>query len=311
MAFNPILNNPYDDPKFHYQTDVDGNLDHEDIQKARRPFVAVAPPQPNKQPVDQALFSINEVAPAYGTHLINLLRKEVGEWRRSGYNGTTRITKSLLSYWFLDTLRDNKLFFVQREALETAIWLNEVAPNCNPGTNILNKLRQANQTQDTNVALNRVAFKMATGTGKTVVMAGLILYHFFNREEYRNDVRFADNFLLIAPGITIRDRLSVLIPEPTNRGLLARDYYRQRALVPSGWDEQLNKLNAKLVITNYHAFEPRTLQGNKRSPFDGKAGAEPAKEDFNQVLKRILPAFRTHSRLLILNDEAHHCYLPL
>jgi type III restriction enzyme len=71
--------------------------------------------------------------------------------------------------------------------------------------------------------LARIAFKMATGTGKTVVMAALIAYHYFNRAEYRNDTRFADNFLIITPGITIRDRLGVLRVD-TRTGAEAQDY---------------------------------------------------------------------------------------
>ncbi len=114
---------------------------------------------------------------------------------------------------------------------------------------------------------------MATGTGKTVVMAALIAYHFYNRQEYSSDIRFADNFLVIAPGVTIRERLSVLRVDVRD-GTEAEDYYAQRSLIPRSWRPRLHALNSKLVITNYHAFEPKTLQGNKRSPYDGKAGPD-------------------------------------
>ena len=87
-----------------------------------------------------------------------------------------------------------------------------------------------------------------------------------------------------------------------------------RFLIPRGWENKLGNLNSRIVITNYHAFEPRTLQGNKRSPFDGKLDVggkkQVATEDFNQVTRRVLGKFKPGSRLLILNDEAHHCYLP-
>jgi type III restriction enzyme len=188
------------------------------------------------------------------------------------------------------------------------------------GQNILEKLREAQQSVGANAAdqLPRIAFKMATGSGKTVVMACLICYHYFNRQEYRNDERFADYFLIIAPGVTIKDRLGVLKVD-TNHDATRKekeDYYHIRALAPSAMEQRLQGLNARLVITNYHAFEPKILQGNKRSPFDGKVNLKGEKmetgnkENTTQVIKRVLSGFKQGGRLLVLNDEAHHCYLP-
>jgi type III restriction enzyme len=263
------------------------------------------------------MFEVNDLELVYGEHLINLCRKEVGLWRRELYTNTTRVTRELLLFWFDNPERHavKKLFFAQREAIETAIWINEVAPKSNAGQNILNQVRAGQKTASENPAeqLPRLAFKMATGSGKTVVMGCLVLYHFFNRQEYRNDPRFADYFLLVAPGVTIKDRLGVLFVDTKNRHN-REDYYYQRGLVPPGLEPRLENLNARLVITNYHAFEPKTLQGNKKSPFDGKLDAEgkkqEAKEDFSLVLRRVLGKFKKDSRLLVLNDEAHHCYLP-
>jgi type III restriction enzyme len=158
---------------------------------------------------------------------------------------------------------------------------------------------------------------MATGSGKTVVMACLICYHYFNRQEYRNDTRFADYFLIVAPGVTIKSRLGVLFVDTKNKNPKdIEDYYRVRGLIPTNMEHRLENLNARLVITNYHTFEPKILQGNKRSPFDGKVDLQGKKidtgnkEDFSQVVKRTLGKFKAGSRVLILNDEAHHCYLP-
>jgi hypothetical protein len=145
------------------------------------------------------------------------LRKEVGTWREEKYPNTNRITRELLHFWFLNDERsDNlKLFFAQREAVETAIFLNEVAEKSNAGQNIL-RILQDGQTIGASSENNlpRIAFEMATGTGKTVVMAALIVYHYFNRVEYRNDTRFADCFLVVTPGVTIKNRLSVLEVDP-------------------------------------------------------------------------------------------------
>ncbi|MFN5308851.1 MAG: BPTD_3080 family restriction endonuclease [Candidatus Kapaibacterium sp.] len=324
---NPILNSPYYEPKEHYATVASGAeqgaLDYTTIVKGRRVFnpnSEGAIPARQMNPQTQA-FEVNDFAAEYSTHIINLCRKEVGEWRKSKYPHTTRISKELLTFWFdnPERLVTKKLFFAQQEAVETAIWLNEVAEKSNAGQHIVNMLRKGQQTVSDNSAdqLPRIAFKMATGSGKTVVMACLICYHYFNRQEYRNDTRFADYFLIVAPGITIKSRLGVLFVDTKNKNPNdIEDYYRVRALIPQSMEHRLENLNARLVITNYHTFEPKILQGNKRSPFDGKVDLNGNKidtdntEDFSQVVKRTLGKFKTGSRLLILNDEAHHCYLP-
>ncbi len=318
---NPILNSPYEEPLLHYHTDSQGSLNYEEVIKGRRIFKNDSAVIPNKQSGQKELFEWNEDAASYGTHIINLCRNEVGKWRNENYPNTSRITKELLTFWFKNPERlvTKRLFFAQQEAVETAIWLNEVAEKTNAGQHILNLLRVGQQTVSDSAAdqLPRIAFKMATGSGKTVVMACLICYHYFNRQEYRNDTRFADCFLIIAPGITIKSRLSVLFVDTKNKNPRdIQDYYRVRALIPPSMESKLENLNAKLIITNYHTFEPKILQGNKKSPFDGKvdlAGKKidtNNKEDFAQVIKRTLSNFKLGSRLLVLNDEAHHCYLP-
>lgn len=314
---NPILNNPYTEPKQYYDTDSTGSLDYNKVVKGRRIFKGTISTLPQKQGPQKELYEWNDDGDNYKDLLVNLVREEVGKWRKEGYPNTTRVTKTLLDYWFRneERLNEHKLFFAQQEAVESAIWLNEVAEKSNVGNNILGKLKEAQLVTDAaDNNLPRIAFKMATGSGKTVVMACLILYHYLNRQEYRGDTRFADNFLLVAPGVTIKDRLSVLFVDESKAENMAHDYYRVRRLVPAVFQGQLVGLNARIVITNYHAFEPKTLQGNKKSPFDGKITSTgeklEAKESFNQLAKRLLGKFKTDSRLLVLNDEAHHCYLP-
>src|SRR5690606_3281241 len=135
-------------------------------------------------------FDINELDEVYGGELVNLVRKEVGLWRVARYPNVTRVTNDLLRFWFLNDERlvTQNLFFAQQEALEIAIWLNEVAYKSNAGQFILDQLHKSHQSvsDDINAQLPRIAFKMATGTGKTVVMGALIIYHYLNRQEYRN-----------------------------------------------------------------------------------------------------------------------------
>jgi len=318
---NPILNNPYVDPLLHYATDLDGSLNYTDVREGRRIFSPDISAMPSRQGPQGSLFEVNDYEAEYNAHIINLCRKEVGKWRIDKYPNTTRVTKEILTFWFDNLEREvyHNLFFAQQEAVETAIWLNEVAEKSNVGQNILNLIRKGQQSVSKEPAdqLPRIAFKMATGTGKTVVMGCFILYHYFNRQEYRNDTRFADYFLIVTPGVTIKDRLGVLFVDVKNKNSSAnQDYYYIRHLVPQNLEHRLENLNARLVITNYHTFEPKTLQGNKRSPFDGKVDLKGNKidtgnkEDFSQVVKRTLGKFKNGSRLLIMNDEAHHCYLP-
>lgn len=316
---SPILNGPYEEPGHHYATAEDGSLDYERPLPGRRLFVPTTPQIPLGRPDQGSVFDINDFAGEYRNHLVNLVREQVKAWRNSGYESvTSRVTLDLLRFWFdnADRPPHKQLFFAQREAVETAIWLNEVAHKSNAGTHVLQQLRLANETvEDAASVFPRICFKMATGTGKTVVMACLLLYHFFNRSEYRNDPRYADYFLLVAPGVTIRDRLSVLrVDTLAERDIDASDYYRQRQLVPPAYAGLLPGLNSRLVITNFHAFEPRQIGGNKRSPMDGKMGPDGKKmqalEGAAEVMRRVLPGFKPGRRLLVVNDEAHHCYLP-
>jgi len=318
---NPILNNPYKEPTTHYATRSDGKIDYTEVVNERRIFVpdqnTVIPARTGSQ---KDAFDINDEGKSYESHVVNKLRIQVKEWRNNEYPHVTRVTKDLLQHWFLQYEEDplKNLFFCQREALETAIWLNEVAERSNPGTAILEQLHNAQKEVDPNAKINqlpRIAFKMATGTGKTVVMAGLILYHYLNRQNYSSDTRFADYFLVVAPSITIRDRLQVLkVDENPENKQHRNDYYAERKLVPRKYEQFLGGLNSRIIITNYHSFQLKTLQGNKRSIYDGKLDADGNKtsetETPNQMVKRVLSSFKPDRRLLVLNDEAHHCYLP-
>ena len=196
METNPILNSPYVEPRLHYSTAEDGSLDYESIINGRRFFDPTGQVIPVRQSPQKNLGYGEQSTPDIDNHLINLCRKEVGKWRDDNYPNTTRVTRELIAFWFQNPERTGtrRLFFAQREAVETAIWLNEIAYRSNAGQHILNLLRRGQESVGTDKEnqLPRIAFKMATGTGKTVVMACLILYHYCNRQEYRNDTRFAE-----------------------------------------------------------------------------------------------------------------------
>ncbi len=170
------------------------------------------------------------------------MRERLTIWRKGGYQGITSVTRRLLEYWS-NPQREHRLFFCQIEALETAIYLTEVAGKYGDAW-IENTLREA--AQAANPLLYRIAFKMATGSGKTLVMAMLIAWQALNKLANPQDARFSDAFLVCTPGITIRDRLRVLLPSDPN------NYYRLHDLVPPDLFPELGK--ARLVITNFHAF---------------------------------------------------------
>lgn len=321
---SPILNNPYEEPRLHYDADLNGNLDYNKILQGRRPYSAHIGIAPNR--VESALFTNADVEDDDpNASFINTIRKEVKKWRENGYPKVTRVTRELLSFWFDNPERQNfqKLFFCQREAVETAVYLNEVADfDPNMGREILRQLNERIETISDRYEdiLPRTAFKMATGTGKTVVMAMLILYNYINKKTNPQDTRFADHFLIVAPGITIRDRLSVLYIDESNKFNQSdkTDYYHQRGLIPYNHEALLGGLNTSITITNYHQFEPKVYSGKKSSPLDGKliyqSGVgmvkQSDKEEYSSVISKLLGRLPKSKRILVINDEAHHCYLP-
>lgn len=293
---NPIINSPFKEPKRHFRFSEEGITS--DIVEARRSssyFVPIAKPKKKgKQLVLSTEWTEDRIEE---NRFINDVRRAVDKWRKGGYGGITKTTARLLEYWRVRL--EKQLFFCQIEALETAIYLSEVAKKA--GDNwIENDLRHANA--DANPELFRIAFKMATGSGKTVVMAMLIAWQALNKIAGPQDARFSDTFLIVAPGITIRDRLRVLLPnDPQN-------YYRQRDILPSDMMQELQK--AKILITNFHAFKFReTVQAGKITKSILKQGNGNAfTETPNQMVRRVCRELGNKKNIIVINDEAHHCY---
>ena len=242
---NPIINSPFDEPTRHFRFDDEG-ITNEIVEGRRISSYFIPIAQPRRRGSQQLPFDTEWTQDRIEENkLVNHIRQRVGLWREGGYLGVTPTTRTLFDYW-TDPDRERKLFFCQIEALETAIYITEVAKKYGDAW-IENELREANDTS--NPGLPRMAFKMATGSGKTVVMAMLIAWQALNKLANPQDARFSDTFLIVTPGITIRDRLRVLLPnDPEN-------YYRQRDIVPADLLEQLGQ--AKILITNFHAFQLR------------------------------------------------------
>ena len=293
---NPILNSPFEEPRRHFRFTEDG-ITNEIIEARRVSSYFVPIPQPRKRG-KQLAFTEWTQDRIEENKFINQVRERVAIWRRGGYQGITRTTARLLEYWQRPD-RERRLFFCQIEALETAIYITEVAKKYGD-TWIENKLREENAA--TNPLLFRVAFKMATGSGKTVVMAMLIAWHALNKFANPQDARFSDAFLIVTPGITIRDRLRVLLPnDPHN-------YYRQLDVVPADWLIELGQ--AKIIITNFHTFNlrERVAAGKLTKSILSKGAASPFTETPDQMVRRVCRELGNKKNIVVINDEAHHCY---
>lgn len=229
---------------------------------------------------------------------INRIRARVALWRKGGYAGVTRTTRRLLEHW-TSPERERRLFYCQIEALETVIYIAEVAGKYGDAW-IENELRQFND--DANPEPFRIAFKMATGSGKTVVMAMLIAWQSLNKLANAQDARFGDAFLIVTPGITIRDRLRVLLPNDTG------NYYRALDIVPRDLEQELQK--AKIVITNFHAFllRERTEASRLTKILSGQDKTGINKESSDQMVRRVCRELGGKKGIIVINDEAHHCY---
>jgi type III restriction enzyme len=296
---NPILNSPFKEPTRHFKFSDDGITD--EVVESRRIssyFVPIAKPRKKAGGKQLALDTEWTQDRVEENKFINRIRERVSVWRKGNYAGITNTTRQLLEYW-TNPDRERKLFFCQIEAMETAIYLAEVANKY--GDNwIENSIRNFNDAN--NPGLYRVAFKMATGSGKTVVMAMLIAWQVLNKIANPQDARFTDAFLIVTPGITIRDRLRVLYPnDPQN-------YYQQRDIVSLSQMAELGK--AKIIITNFHVFKPRELEkaGRLTKAILANGQTSSLTETPDQMVRRVCRELGSKKNIMVINDEAHHCY---
>jgi type III restriction enzyme len=315
----PILNSPYEYPMRHWELDEQGQPTQRVIEQ-RRPARFITPiPRARKRrggrddrqriAFDEGLgLSTAEQEYEAASAFINDLRKHVDAWRaipNPADWGVTPETERLLQHWRDPDAVGLRPFFCQLEAVETVIWLTEVAPGKRAGAPERVFLeRIASASEDANPGLERLALKLATGAGKTTVMAMVIAWQTVNAVRHPQSPRFTRGFLVVTPGITIRDRLRVLYPSDRD------DYYRSRRLVPTDMIGDVRR--AKVVITNFHAFKRREefeAAKGTRQLLQGRTG-EPVVtvESEGKMLRRVIGDLMGMRNILVLNDEAHHCY---
>ena len=311
---HPILNSPYEYPARYWELDATGQPTQKIIESRRRAEFITPIPKPKKRRASatqqEMVFDegkgLSTAAQQYDpTSIINEVRQNVDSWRALPSPSQWQVspeTARLLQHWRYHKFGGVRPFFCQVEAVETAIWLTEVAPQSKSGKRLLDHLASANK--DANPELMRFALKLATGAGKTTVMAMLIAWQTINAVRRPGSKHFSRGFLVVAPGLTIKDRLRVLQPNDPD------SYYKDRELVPSDMLDYVK--DAKIVITNYHVFKLRErieLSAGGRALLTGRTGDElNTKETEGQMIQRVMPELMGMKNILVLNDEAHNCY---
>jgi len=307
----PILNSPYEYPGQHWELDADRRPTNVIIHERRKAEFITPIPKPKRsktrgqKELNLDATGISTAEQEYNlSEKINLIREQVTNWRNipnPNHWRVTPITQRLLEHWRHYDFPSIRPFFCQIEAVETAIWLAEVAPHGSENQQLLDFLKRVNQAA--NPELFRIALKLATGAGKTTVMAMLIAWQTLNAVRSPQSKSFTRGFLVVTPGITIRDRLRVLQPnDPEN-------YYRTRQLVPQDLLGEIHK--AKIVITNYHAFKRRETQDiakGTRALLQGHGSEIQTLETEGEMIRRVMGELMGLKNILVINDEAHHCY---
>lgn len=271
-----IVNSAYSEPHQHWKY----SLEKEEfvLETGRRPagyFVS-----------EQGSNQYNDIGRFVELPQVNDIRGRVKRWRSLGYPGVTGVTKKLLDHWNDSEQRTYPFFFCQMDAIETLIWLTEAPDSEKIGIEI---------DQGDN-EFKRICSKMATGTGKTTVMAMLIAWQILNKVTYPQDKRFSKNIFIVTPGLTVKSRLAVLIPSnPSN-------YYDAFNIVPFSLKEKFNQ--GKVLVQNWHNLswdDEATIRKrrsvDKRGPLSDEA-----------YVRQVLGEMSKHNNIIIINDEAHHAW---
>ena len=272
-----IINSPYIEPQKYWSYDSSTHLF--DLLDGRRPAGYVIASERSKTFDDPGVFV--EIP------LVNKIRPRIKQWRENGYPGVSGITRRLLKQWQDEEERDyRRFFFCQLEAIETLIWLVEGPAADKVGIEI----------PSDGGLFTRICSKMATGTGKTIVMALLIAWQVLNKVNYPQDTRFSKNVFIVAPGLTVRSRLQVLLP--SNPG----NYYEEFNIVPAALLDKLRQ--GKVIIRNWQALNWENEEKLAKKKSVDKRGA---KSD-EAYVREILGDMASARNILVINDEAHHAW---
>ena len=274
-GLNPIINDPFVEPTSHWEF----GAGEPRIAKGRRESGYLPPVSK-----DGELQITDQVIPM---QLVNNIRARVTAWRADGYPAATTITRDLFDRWFDgDRESGTRPFFAQREAVETIVFLTEAPADRKVGISIPKA-----------EAYERWAIKLATGTGKTLVMGMLITWSGLNKVVSRQDIRYADAFLVVCPNLTVKRRLSGI------EGLLPSDprsVYRVFDLVPGNYSGIFGQI--RVMVSNWHGLAEDS--DPKRSVLHRGPESDAA------FCERVLRPLGAKKRIMVFNDEAHHAWRP-
>ena len=272
-----IVNSPYEEPTQHWRYDRQTRMF--DLADGRRSAGYIVASKDSQAFDDPGIF--------FEIPLVNLIRARVKAWREAEYPGVSSVTRRLLRYWTdPEEFDSRRFFFCQLEAVETLIWLVEASESDKVGVDI----------PTDGGDFRRLCAKMATGSGKTIVMAMVAAWHILNKTAYPRDTRFSKYILVIAPGLTVKSRLAVLDPtDPEN-------YYTAFRIVPPAMLDKLRQ--GKVVIRNWHALNWETGDKISRKRGVDKRGA---KSD-DAYVRDVLGDMAASRNILVINDEAHHAW---
>lgn len=280
--------------------------------------------------------------------LIQNLRAAVDSWRDAGYPGASEVTRRLFAYWFDEDHEvagfpvPFRYHFCQREAIETLAYIVEIARNRNAKAlvetyaevfqkDLLSKSIEFHTTMDGRRQmrryvpelnaegvqelppedLRRYAFKMATGSGKTWVMAMAIVWsHFHARRVPGSDL--ATNFLIVAPNVIVYQRLE--------KDFASNRIFHELPLIPPEWrglwsqkvmlrgESTMPDPAGNLFLTNIqHLRETREQHWTPQNAIDALLGPKP-RQDLASYQRSMLEHLKELNNLIVLNDEAHHVH---
>lgn len=272
-----IINSPYEEPSTYWSYDRETRSFS--LKSGRRPAGYVIASEGSKAFDDPGIF--------VELPLVNQIRDRVKAWREAGYPGVTGITKRLLEYWHNTEEREfRRFFFCQLEAIETLIWLTE-APSAE---------RVGIEIPSDGGPFQRLCAKMATGSGKTIVMCLLVAWQILNKVTYPQDRRFSKHIFVVAPGLTVKSRLQVIVPSSLG------NYYEEFSVVPHSLLEKLRQ--GKVLIRNWHALNWETEERIAKKKGVDKRGAK----SNEAYVREVLGEMATAHGVVVINDEAHHAW---
>jgi type III restriction enzyme len=257
--------------------------------------------------------------PSEGTHLVNAIRAEVDAWRANGYPGASRTTRRLFGYWFEDEHRTGdgypfRFYFCQREAVEAFVYLTEIK-NVRSFLDLLQYAAQGILVDPQETRRQRLAVKMATGSGKTMAMSLCIAWSYFHAM-YEPGSPMTTTFVVIAPNVIVFERLKSDFADAAT--------FRRDPLIPPEWEsdfdltvvlqDELTPVTGRgaLYLTNVQRlYEPPAKRGaGAPNPVEAMLGPR-VNRDVNASESgavRLFERIADSDRVMVVNDEAHHVW---